>query len=57
MKDIHQETVTFENSDPKRPFSELVRISLRLTGCLVAYRKQSRADEGRAHLQVRMSTS
>ncbi len=36
MKDTGKETDTFENAYPKYPFSELVRISLKLTGCLVA---------------------
>ncbi len=36
MKDTDEETETFENTYPKYPFSELVRISLKLTGCLVA---------------------
>ena len=37
MKDTDKETDTFENTYPKYPFSELVRISLKLTGCLVAH--------------------
>jgi len=36
MKDTDKETDTFENTYPKYPFSELVRISLKLTGRLVA---------------------
>ena len=36
MKNIDEETDTFENTYPKYPFSELVRLSLKLTGCLVA---------------------
>jgi hypothetical protein len=37
MKDTDKETDTFENTYPKYPFSELVRISLKLTGFLVAH--------------------
>lgn len=36
MKETDEKTDTFENTYPKYPFSELVRISLKLTGCLVA---------------------
>lgn len=36
MKDTDKETDTFETTYPKHPFSELVRISLKLTGFLVA---------------------
>ena len=35
MKDPDEETDIFENTYPKYPFSVLVRISLKLTGCLV----------------------
>ena len=37
MKDTDKETDTFENTYPKHPFSELVRIALRLTGFLAAH--------------------
>ncbi len=37
MKDTAEQTDTFENAYPKYPFSELVRLSLKLTGCLVAH--------------------
>lgn len=36
MKDTDKETDTFENTYPEYPFSELVRISLKLTGRLMA---------------------
>ncbi len=36
MKDTDESTDTFETTYPKHPFSELVRISLKLTGFLVA---------------------
>ena len=42
MKDTDKETDTFENTYPKYPFSELVRISLRLTGFLVALCRKAR---------------
>ena len=36
MKDSDEEADTFESTYPKYPFSELVRLSLKLTGFLVA---------------------
>ncbi len=36
MKDTDESTDTFETTYPKHPFSELVRISLKLTDFLVA---------------------
>lgn len=41
MKDTNEKTDTFENIYPKYPFSELVRLSLKLTGCLVALRRNA----------------
>ena len=49
MKDTDEKTDTFENTYPRYPFSELVRISLKLTGCLVALRRNAgRTKSGRA---------
>ncbi|MEO1161162.1 MAG: hypothetical protein AAFW74_12030 [Pseudomonadota bacterium] len=50
MKDTTEQTGTFENTYPKYPFSELVRLSLKLTGYLVAHcSKAGRTEVARTH--------